>query len=60
MKIVRYAFFHKQKHKIEVKNLTFCVYNVVQVEFFTRKIQKSQKSVFFFVNKIIIIFFFII
>ena len=35
-----------------MKNACHCVYNVVQDEFFTQKIQKSQKSVFF-VNTII-------
>ena len=42
-----------KKKNIRVQNLTFCVYNVVQYDFFTQKIQKSQK-VFFFVNPIII------
>ena len=36
-----------------MQNLTFNVYNVVQDEFFTRKIQKFQRSVFF-VNTITI------
>ena len=36
--------------------LTFCVYNVVQDEFFNQKIQKLQESVFFCKNVYYLLF----
>ena len=41
---LKYKFTIK---KICMQNLTFCVYNVVEDEFFIQKIQNLQKSVFY-------------
>ena len=42
------AHIHLVRKKMCMQNLTFCVYNVVQDEFFhAKKIQKPRKSVLF-------------
>ena len=52
--VLKYKFLRKTKFCMQ--SLTFCVYNVVQDEFFTQKNQKSQKCILF-LNTIIILLF---
>ena len=48
--MLSHKFYEK---KISMQNLTFCVYNVVQDELFTQKVQKSQKSVLFLKTRLL-------